>query len=68
MVMSQFLSKKSFISFSKLFFILACAILPNSSFAQVNPIPITTVSAANYEKAPVAPESVVSAFGTKLST
>jgi uncharacterized protein (TIGR03437 family) len=36
--------------------------------AQVNPTPVTTVSSTNYEKAPVAPESVVSAFGSKLST
>ncbi len=36
--------------------------------ADVNPVPITTVSAASYEKAAVTPGSVVSAFGTKLAT
>lgn len=36
--------------------------------ADVNPIPVTTVSAASYENAAVTPGSVVSAFGTKLAT
>ena len=36
--------------------------------ADVNSFPVTTVSAASYEKAAVTPGSVVSAFGTKLAT
>ena len=36
--------------------------------ADVNSVPVTTVSAASYEKAAVTPGSVVSAFGTKLAT
>jgi len=37
-------------------------------FADVNSFPVTTVSAASYEKAAVTPGSVVAAFGTKLAT
>ncbi len=36
--------------------------------ADVNPFPVTTVSAASYEQTLVTPESLVSAFGTQLAT
>lgn len=36
--------------------------------ADVNSVPVTTVSAASYENAAVTPGSIVSAFGTKLAT
>lgn len=47
-------------------FVIACTAI--SVYAQVNPVPVTTVSAASYEKAAVTAGSVVAAFGTKLAT
>src|SRR5438128_9603841 len=34
----------------------------------VNPVPVTTVSAASYELTAIAPEAIVAAFGTQLAT
>ena len=39
-----------------------------SASAQINRTPVTTVSAATYEPADIAPNSIVAAFGTQLAT
>lgn len=49
-------------------FLLTMSFISQPSWAQGNPVPVTTVSAASYENAALAPGSVASAFGTKLAT
>ncbi len=64
------LSKKiTFCKIAQPFFILFVITLTAIiARADVNPFPVTTVSAASYEKAAVTSGSLVSAFGTKLAT
>lgn len=38
-----------------------------SASAQINPVPVTTVSAATFESSAIAPDSIVAAFGDKLA-
>lgn len=60
------LSKKCV--FSILFLVSSLPLMTIGIYAQVNSVPVTTVSAASYERTPVAPESLVSSFGTRLAT
>ena len=50
------------------FLFLWCTFTLQPAHADVNPIAVTTVSAASYENGGVTPDSIVSAFGTKLAT
>ena len=53
-------------------FVLFCSVLGSfitaTCYAAVNPLPVTVVSAASFEVAPIAPDSIAAAFGTKLAT
>ncbi len=68
--MFDFLSKKfvfcKIAQQSSILFVITLTAI--TATADVNPVPVTTVSAASYEKAAVTAGSVVSAFGTKLAT